>query len=88
MNVYASCTDSKKEELWRLLMERRMEDKEGKWCICGDLNAVRNKEERRGRAKEMGRRSTRCFNGFIREAELLDIPLCRRKFTNYKKTTI
>lgn len=55
-----------------------------RWCICGDFNAVRVAEERRGRNSVCKRREMIEFNEFISKLQLVDLPLTRRKFTWYR----
>ncbi|GAU10900.1 hypothetical protein TSUD_426720, partial [Trifolium subterraneum] len=53
-------------------------------CVCGDFNAVRSVEERRsvsGRPQSFDHLS---FNRFIDDNNLVDLPLCGRKFTWFR----
>ncbi|GKV51190.1 hypothetical protein SLEP1_g57860 [Rubroshorea leprosula] len=81
INVYSPCQLSGKRSLWEEL-KKLVSGRGGNWCIAGDFNAVRKTEERkgsRGISSEM-----REFDSFIREADLIDIPLVGRKFTWYQ----
>lgn len=83
VNVYAPCVNSSREELWETIT-KRIEEKERKWCVCGDFNAIRSEEERRGKGRKGDRRRMVAFNEFIAQTELHDLPLTRRKFTWYR----
>ncbi|GKV45281.1 hypothetical protein SLEP1_g52387 [Rubroshorea leprosula] len=81
INVYSPCQLSGKRTLWEEL-KKLVSGRGGNWCIAGDFNAVRKTKERngsRGISSEM-----REFDSFIREADLIDIPLVGRKFTWYQ----
>lgn len=83
-NVYALCLEGKRDDLWKSLLTRILEEKEGRWCLCGDFNSVRIEEKCKGKVRERNKRSMRIFNEFITKAELEDLPLNRRKFTWYR----
>nr|KYP50896.1 hypothetical protein KK1_027251 [Cajanus cajan] len=54
------------------------------WCIVGDFNTVRRQDERNGVIGEYGVRDMEEFNSFIRDMELIDIPLVGKRFTWFK----
>ncbi|GKV16331.1 hypothetical protein SLEP1_g26989 [Rubroshorea leprosula] len=79
VNVYSPCDKQGKRALWEKLTELIREQGGGNWCIGGDFNAIRSKEEKRGRHFDCA--EIREFNNFILDAELEDIPLLGRNFT-------
>lgn len=84
VNVYMPCKSEEKREVWELLEARVKGREDDKWCICGDFNAVRNENERRGLTNGGRRKEMRDFNELINKLRLVDLPLERRKFTWYK----
>jgi len=52
--------------------------------VCGDFNEIRCLEERRSLRGEGAVAATHFFNRFIDDNELIDLPLCGRKYTWYK----
>ncbi|XP_057426415.1 uncharacterized protein LOC130719827 [Lotus japonicus] len=86
INVYSPCALSGKREFWKELVGLKRSEGEGIWCVLGDFNAVRDRDERRGRenVRSLGGTEIREFNEFIESMELLDIPLVNRKFTWYR----
>nr|KYP74932.1 Transposon TX1 uncharacterized [Cajanus cajan] len=54
------------------------------WCIVGDFNTVRRQDERKRVIGEYGARDMEEFNLFIRDMELIDIPLVGKRFTWFK----
>ncbi|XP_068486295.1 uncharacterized protein [Phaseolus vulgaris] len=55
------------------------------WCVVGDFNSIRTKDERKSLVSSSNySREIHGFNEFIEKAELLDIPMVGRKFTWYK----
>lgn len=53
-------------------------------CVVGDYNSIRVSSERRGRSEVLNMRDMNKFDGFIRNSNLLDMPIHGRKFTCYK----
>jgi len=85
VNVYSSYNIKDKICLWEELAKLRENKACKSWCILGDFNAIRKKEERRGVC--YGRSDSReisSFNNFIEGLELLDIPCLGRKYTWYR----
>ncbi|GKC63795.1 putative RNA-directed DNA polymerase [Tanacetum coccineum] len=67
-----------KASLWDRLMGL-MNKYNGAWCIFGDLNVVRSRDDRLNsqvNVKEMNE-----FNDFINDARLVEVPMGGRKFT-------
>jgi exonuclease III len=82
LNVYAPCFLSSKKTLWvDLLVAMRVYGADH-YCILGDFNAIRSREERKGTG--VGgevEEDMRLFNIFIENTGLIDLPLMGRKFT-------
>ncbi|GAU48973.1 hypothetical protein TSUD_245640 [Trifolium subterraneum] len=53
-------------------------------CVCGDFNAVRSIEERRSVSGRTRSQDHIVFNRFIDDNNLIDLPLCGRKYTWFK----
>ena len=53
-------------------------------CVCGDFNAVRCPEERRGTSGVFNTTWSDTFNNFIEDLTLLDLPLRGRMFTWFR----
>ncbi|GKU86994.1 hypothetical protein SLEP1_g1457 [Rubroshorea leprosula] len=70
------------EDRDRELIKELMMEAEGKWCLMGDFNAIRNQQEWNG--GRTSRRDMAEFDEFIRECGLVDLPLIGRKFTWYQ----
>jgi hypothetical protein len=52
------------------------------WCIVGDFNSVLNTNERRGvRANNTTTSEMVEFGSFVRELEMIDMPLLGRQYT-------
>jgi len=55
------------------------------WCLCGDFNAVKNVNERKGVSERVALSNEIIgFNGFIDKNILLDLPIIGKKFTWFK----
>lgn len=85
INVYAPIKVEEKQEVWNILTKKMWGKEDERWCICGDFNAIRCEEERRGQVSSDRRREMREFNEFINQQRLVDFPLERKKFTWYKE---
>ncbi|GAU44755.1 hypothetical protein TSUD_246480 [Trifolium subterraneum] len=53
-------------------------------CVCGDFNAVKHVDERRSSRAGPNSLDHIPFNRFIDDNNLIDLPLCGRKFTWFK----
>ncbi|GKV05101.1 hypothetical protein SLEP1_g17145 [Rubroshorea leprosula] len=82
LNVYAPCDSLGKQLLWKEILDLTEVSDGGNWCIGGDFNAIRSREEKRGR--HFNNTAMRDFNSFIDEAGLEDLPMTGKKFTWFK----
>ncbi|XP_071727135.1 uncharacterized protein [Rutidosis leptorrhynchoides] len=78
LNVYGPHDDSKKQQLWDMLLKTVVNEEET-WVVCGDFNEVRCESERFNCAFD-GNRERR-FNNFINSSGLIDINISGRLFT-------
>jgi len=66
VNVYATCNIQDKIHLWEALTMFKQSDQNPVWCLCGDFNAVRRADERKGiRGHSSQRKEMEGFNNFI-----------------------
>jgi len=85
MNVYAACTLKDKIVLWEALMTLKQSYCNFPWVLCGDFNAVRREDERKGiRGSSSQKKEIDGFNRFIENNGLLDIPSVGKKYTWFK----
>ncbi|XP_058742067.1 uncharacterized protein LOC131614510 [Vicia villosa] len=73
VNVYSSCLASEKRELWAELLRLKDKLEVGEWVVRGDFNAVKSKEERRGRGGGFKLGEIEDFSSFIDMMELVDV---------------
>ena len=70
---------------WEEIKEKRESSDTKRWCLVGDFNCVRRSSERMGVGESgYGRSEREEFNAFIKDIELEDVSLIRRKFTRYR----
>lgn len=72
VNVYGPCSIADKKKLWDILCSLRNQFP-APWCLGGDLNEIRNLEERQGCS--LRDRGMRDLNKFIDDMEFLDMQL-------------
>lgn len=77
-NVYGPCGVADRRSLRETLCNLRSHFT-SPWCLGGDLNEVRNSEERQGCSNRD--RGMRDLNKFIDDMELMDLQLLGRSFT-------
>jgi len=85
VNVYAACSLSEKKTLWEDLSNFKAASQVLVWCLCGDFNAIRSRNERKGvreRASQSG--EIIGFNSFIDTNSLFELPLVGKNFTWFK----
>jgi hypothetical protein len=84
INVYSSCDLNGKRRLWESLVVLKRQYGRGAWGLIGDFNATLNQEERRGvnaGVLSSARVEVAEFGDFVRDMELIDLPLVGRNFT-------
>ncbi|GKV50169.1 hypothetical protein SLEP1_g56882 [Rubroshorea leprosula] len=81
INVYGPNDRQKRAKMWEEL-RKRVIDKEGRWLIAGDFNAVRGPEEKRGKTGVSS--DMRDFEEFIVTTGIVDVKLTNRHYTWYK----
>jgi len=85
VNVYCSGSLREKKEVWEEICNVRVLQVTKAWCIVGDFNSIRRREERKSLLSVSEYDSEIVgFNNFIEKAELVDIPMTGRKLTWYK----
>lgn len=84
INVYAPNDSEGRADLWDRILCVIQQSSNDCVCILGDFNAIRSISERRGRSLNQNRKDMDLFDGFIRDAQLLDLPLNGRNYTCYK----
>ncbi|XP_058760896.1 uncharacterized protein LOC131634265 [Vicia villosa] len=83
INVYSPCDLVKKRILWRKLLELKDVFNDGEWIIGGDFNAIKVREERKGRGVVSNVHEVIEFAEFIEKSRLVDVPCKGKKFTWY-----
>ncbi|KAL8512924.1 hypothetical protein ACS0TY_019184 [Phlomoides rotata] len=84
VNIYAPIDVKEQYKLWEEVLGWIQPQISDLWCICGDFNATLHQSERKGRSRFFNSRRCSQFRKLIEEAELVDLPLLRRKYTWYK----
>ncbi|KAL8475034.1 hypothetical protein ACS0TY_031453 [Phlomoides rotata] len=84
INIYAPCNPRDKKELWGILNMVIDQNRDKLICLAGDFNAVRNEVERVGRSGCTNKREMEDFDKFIRDSNLIDLPLSGRSYTWYR----
>lgn len=77
INVYGPHNDTARRALWKDLLETHSTSN-GRWCVMGDFNVVRNATERKGSTFHQQRGAD--FNEFIAAADLQELKLGGRRF--------
>ena len=82
INVYAPCDLQRKREQWNDLLQLRSSHQAGLWCVLGDFNSIRHREERfsssQTRDATLGMSD---FNSWISDMELEEVRSVGRRFT-------
>ncbi|GJU97701.1 putative RNA-directed DNA polymerase, eukaryota, reverse transcriptase zinc-binding domain protein [Tanacetum coccineum] len=78
VNIYGPHDPSAKIELWNRIRDF-MQTNRGKYILFGDMNEVRNAQERVGSI--FSRNEAEVFNNFIIDSNLTDLPLGGHAFT-------
>ena len=81
INVYAPCDLQRKREQWNDLLQLRSSHQAGLWCVLGDFNSIRHREERfsssQTRDATLGMSD---FNSWISDMELEEVRSVGRRF--------
>jgi len=89
VNVYAACNLKDKVVLWETLTTLKQSYVNLAWCVCGDFNAVRSEDERKGiRGSSSQKKEINGFNCFIESNGLVDLPFVGKKYTWFKSNGI
>jgi hypothetical protein len=82
INVYAKCNLVDKRRLWREVLMTRRGFGGISWCVVGDFNSVMDPSDRRGvGVASSGGRDMEEFRDFVRQLEMVDLPILGRQFT-------
>ncbi|XP_019435175.1 PREDICTED: uncharacterized protein LOC109341686 [Lupinus angustifolius] len=81
VNIYSSCLLREKKQLWEELRLLKMHFGLEMWYFLGDFNAIRMESERRGGNGVINKREIFLSDEWIRNMELIDLPLTSRNFT-------
>ncbi|XP_045791747.1 uncharacterized protein LOC123886474 [Trifolium pratense] len=81
INVYSPCNLSGKRKLWNDLLEFKLNNEQGDWCVGGDFNAVMKEGERQGSSSFSRINERMEFCQFAEAIELIDVPVAGKKFT-------
>jgi hypothetical protein len=84
LNVYAKCDLVARRSLWDCILMSKRGFGGDLWCVVGDFNSVRTREEKRGLGAvtlPSNGADFNVFNNFIAGMELVEIPLFGRTFT-------
>ncbi|GAU32253.1 hypothetical protein TSUD_53800 [Trifolium subterraneum] len=81
VDVYSPCSFSGKRKLWNDLLEFKLNNEQGDWCIGGDFNAVLKARERKGSSSAFTHNERAEFCQFVESMELIDVPVTGKKFT-------
>ena len=85
VNVYAACSLEEKKIQWEELSNVKAASQALVWCFCGDFNAIRNRNERKGVREGISQSGEiRGFNNFIDSNSLLELPVVGKPFTWFK----
>ncbi|MCH82646.1 hypothetical protein A2U01_0003457, partial [Trifolium medium] len=70
-----------KRKLWHDLLEFKLNNNQGDWCIGGDFNVVLKAGERKGSSFSVRHNERVEFCQFVESMELVDIPVIGKKFS-------
>jgi hypothetical protein len=83
VNIYSPCSMSGKRKLWNDLLNFKLNNDPGDWCLRGDFNSVMKTGERRGSSGTGSQIERSEFSHFSDVMELVDIPVMGKQFTWY-----
>ncbi|PNY11621.1 cysteine-rich receptor-like protein kinase, partial [Trifolium pratense] len=81
INVYSSCSLAGKRKLWSDLLDFKLNNEQGDWCLGGDFNAVMKAGERKGSTSSFRQNERLEFCQFVEAMELIDVPVAGKKFS-------
>ncbi|PNX65767.1 hypothetical protein L195_g054707, partial [Trifolium pratense] len=81
INVYSPCSLSGKRKLWSDLLNFKLNNEQGDWCLGGDFNAVLKTGERKGSSSSVRQNEKLEFCHFVEAMELIDVPVAGKKFS-------
>lgn len=84
INVYAPSGLADKLDLWDIIQLVIQQYDEDCVCLAGDFNSIRTPGERSGRGSSIPSSDIAAFDGFIRDSNMLDLPMIGRKFSRYQ----
>ncbi|XP_057803588.1 uncharacterized protein LOC131018916 [Salvia miltiorrhiza] len=84
VNIYAPQSFSDGVVLWDQISLVVEQNKDLCVCVVGDFNSIRNGSERVGRGSQFQFTDVQSFDSFIRNNNLVELPLQDRKFTWYQ----
>ncbi|XP_045822121.1 uncharacterized protein LOC123915007 [Trifolium pratense] len=87
-NVNSPCNIAGKRKLWTDLIDFKMNNEPGEWCLGGDFNSITTIGEPRGRKGIKDQLERAEFVNFIDAFEVVDIPLAGKKFTWFNSVGI
>lgn len=80
-NVYSPFCLIDKRNFWNDILMSKLGFGEALWCVLGDFNSIRRRDERRGVVGSFVSSNWLDFNQFIFDLELVDLSLVGRRFT-------
>ncbi|PNX92925.1 hypothetical protein L195_g016071, partial [Trifolium pratense] len=81
INVYSPCNLSGKRKLWNDLLEFKLNNEQGDWCLGGDFNVVMKEGERQGSSSFSRHNERMEFCQFADAMELIDVLVAGKKFS-------
>ena len=85
VTIYSPCDINRKRILWDSVKQLRQALVGGLWCILGDFNSIRRPGERFTSGHSLAEdNSSREFNEWIDDLEVLEVPWLGRNFTWYR----
>ncbi|KAL8466364.1 hypothetical protein ACS0TY_035460 [Phlomoides rotata] len=84
INVYSSYFLADKMRMWDMIKSISLQNSKECVCVVGDFNAIKEENERVGRAEFSDQRGIRLFREFIELSNLIDLPLQGRSYTWYR----
>lgn len=84
VNFYSPCSMSGKRKLWEDIKMSKKGVGKGLWVLAGDFNAVLKGNERKGCTSQKNRVEINEFQAFVKDMELIDLPLLGRRYTWFK----